>query len=902
MASVVLSAVGFAIGGPIGGAVGSVIGGLADSYITNALRDPIQGARLDSLKAPQFDEGAPCPWVLGPQNRVPGQVIWVSPIIEVKKSSGGGSFFKPKPKTVSFSYFVDVAIAFARTVTATDSVRKIWAGGTLIYDQDASVNISSNLVSITQITVTKYFGACGQKNDAEYIEYTHTGGGGVSNFFKGVKSGQSITVSGASNANNNGSFKVVFVTIDADGVAGKSRIRVFKCKHSWATQTCVDTSGCTAGVTASAGPTITFVQNLPTFNPAQIEAVTIYNGSGTQTADPIMEGYEGVGNVPTYRGTTYVLLKKLQITKWGANFPNFEGLIREATTRTVAESVGKLVEKNLALTSSDYDTSAVASANVQGFVVQGPQSPLESLKRLMLVFDLEAQERPILESQEFKTKLFFFSKPTAPTLTISDGDESARSAEEDSFDRLDIRGTDSAKLPQEITVNFIDPDRDWQPGSRSFRIVANPVENVERISLPMVLATADAVLLAKKLIWMAHVNKNLVHFRLPPSYLSLAEGDVVSIRSLDEDTELLRVKVLQVDQGVNGILDVEGVVEFLEVYTQTGFAETQLGFTTTVGLPTALKLSLADLPPLEEEQANLVGLLFGLSTYAPDVTFPNGTIFVSFDNGSTYADFLDVSTECTAGYTSGSALSATGINPRFWDTLTTITVVLDDDTPLSTHTDEEVLRGQYNWALIGEEIIGFVNATLTATRTYQLTRLLRGRRNTEQHIANHGTSERFILLSGGGMEFVEVGFGVLNTSIKFKGVPSGQIPSDVTEETAIVPTAESVKPFSPYGVVGVRDATGDLTLTWRRRSRTPFRLLGGVLAPLDEPSEAYIVEIYNAAETLLLRTIQVTGTPTTIYTAAQQTTDFGSPQASIHIYFYQVSNSLSRGRVEKVVV
>ncbi|EDX78910.1 hypothetical protein BBAL3_67 [Brevundimonas sp. BAL3] len=53
------------------------------------------------------------------------------------------------------------------------------------------------------------------------------------------------------------------------------------------------------------------------------------------------------------------------------------------------------------------------------------------------------------------------------------------------------------------------------------------------------------------------------------------------------------------------------------------------------------------------------------------------------------------------------------------------------------------------------------------------------------------------------------------------------------------------------------------------------------------------MEVMNGAT--VVRTLSVT-TPTAIYTAAQQTADFGAPQASIAVRIYQMSATVGRGR------
>ena len=59
---------------------------------------------------------------------------------------------------------------------------------------------------------------------------------------------------------------------------------------------------------------------------------TLYNGSDTQNPDPYIEGKEGAGNVPAYRGLAYMVMKDIDLGASG-RIPNFtfrvlkEGLI-----------------------------------------------------------------------------------------------------------------------------------------------------------------------------------------------------------------------------------------------------------------------------------------------------------------------------------------------------------------------------------------------------------------------------------------------------------------------------------------------------------------------------------------------------------------------------------------------
>ncbi len=51
--------------------------------------------------------------------------------------------------------------------------------------------------------------------------------------------------------------------------------------------------------------------------PLEYDSLTLYPGNYTQLPDPTIEAAEGVGNTPAYRGEAYVVIKNLDITRFG---------------------------------------------------------------------------------------------------------------------------------------------------------------------------------------------------------------------------------------------------------------------------------------------------------------------------------------------------------------------------------------------------------------------------------------------------------------------------------------------------------------------------------------------------------------------------------------------------------
>jgi hypothetical protein len=99
-------------------------------------------------------------------------------------------------------------------------------------------------------------------------------------------------------------------------------------------------------------------------------------------------------------------------------------------------------------------------------------------------------------------------------------------------------------------------------------------------------------------------------------------------------------------------------------------------------------------------------------------------------------------------------------------------------------------------------------------------------------------------------------------------------------------------PYAPVHLAGVRDDDGDLTITWVRRNRLGQTLGSGADVPLTEESELYDVVIMDGATEK--RVIAATS-PSATYTVADQTADFGAPQASVSVRVYQRSAVVGRG-------
>ena len=158
MATIILSAAGFALGASTGGSIlglslatigraaGAVIGRSIDERLLGAGSAPVETGRVDRFRLTGASEGAPLGQVHG-RMRIGGQVIWATRFLESSETSGGGKGGPRQARTVNYSYSVSLAMALcAGEITR---VGRVWADGVEVARDD--LNLRVYLGSETQL-------------------------------------------------------------------------------------------------------------------------------------------------------------------------------------------------------------------------------------------------------------------------------------------------------------------------------------------------------------------------------------------------------------------------------------------------------------------------------------------------------------------------------------------------------------------------------------------------------------------------------------------------------------------------------------------------------------------------------------------------------------------------------
>jgi hypothetical protein len=231
---------------------------------------------------------------------------------------------------------------------------------------------------------------------------------------------------------------------------------------------------------------------------------------------------------------------------------------------------------------------------------------------------------------------------------------------------------------------------------------------------------------------------------------------------------------------------------------------------------------------------------------------------------------------------------------------TNLLTVSVNQNELTSITQDELLSGTDNVAAIGApgrwEIIKFQRATATTaglngSNRYILSGLLRGQRGTEWACSTHVAGDAFVLLSAGGLLHPSLDGGSIGQLKSYRAVSNGRSFESIASQT-YASTAEGLECFSPTNL-DRNIASGDITLSWVRRTRLSENWLAGVV-PLGEVSERYEVDLFTSSGfTTVRRTISCTSA-SAVYTSAMQSAD-GYVSGPLYVKVYQISDTNGRG-------
>lgn len=617
-----------------------------------------------------------------------------------------------------------------------------------------------------------------------------------------------------------------------------------------------------------------------------LDSLAFYPGNETQTADPTIEAAVGAGLAPAYRGTCYVVLKKLQLADYGNSLPNLEFEIDGRAPRTVA-AIARDIFDNAGLSSIEHDEHPKLSEQaVAGYIISNTSQALSA------IFPLA--ETHFFDITEAAGVVLLVPRDRGPIATIDIGDVGARSRSDEGSDgpeSVSINRAGSNSLPRSATLTYRSKSRDYQEQSQTAVRAIGDSENKIESAVAITLSDDRARQIADTMLFEPWVARQSLEIAVSAAFGFLKPGDTVSFPVAGIYTPF---RVLKCPRGDDGRLNLSLVSADPTVYESAAPAE--------VGaIPPNVPVVVLDSIPYPFNSpilyAGEADTAFSYAVGYPDPSFRSALFLRSVDGGANYSQVGD---PIRVPNITGTVAAALPSGPTdVFDYGNTITVTLHSvGDVLESRTEADILNG-FNGCWLGAadgshgEALQFATATLVTAspRVYTLSGLLRGRRATEHEVGLHAASDIFVLLESEFFHTADYSLSDLDRSRLYKAVTALQ---DEIEATAVTftNTGERAKCRSPVLAAGARDGSNNLTITWVRRVRGFAPGLGYGFVPLDEPVEAYEVDIYSGAA--VVRTIAASMT-TAIYTAAQQTADGLTPGAAVSVKIYQLSATRGRG-------
>lgn len=532
------------------------------------------------------------------------------------------------------------------------------------------------------------------------------------------------------------------------------------------------------------------------------------------------------------------------------------------------------------LSAADIDVTDLTTDTLRGYVVSRTGAYRAALEPLQKAF--------LFDGVESDWQLKFVKRGGSPVLTIAE-DDIGRLSNDPEKEIIEEKRVQEVELPERVIVGYSDASREYEPGTAMDKRIAEPrptqySRSELKIDFPIVMTPTEAKQLASQALFSVWEERLGLDSSLPWRYIRLDPTDVASMIYRGETRQ---IRMGEIEVGADLSLDFTATQEDVSTYISTLTGDGGAGFVPTIpfgGLPTKwLPMNLPLLFATHATAGTSNRVYYAFAGY--EAGWPGASLFQSIDLGASYSQISAFNIEAAWGVVAttipdlwdpdGLAYSrkSGGAGGFTWDDVTTIDVkTINEPDRWVTSTDTEVLNGANAAAVIKSdgtvEIIQFVTVTTVDQNTVRLSRLLRGRRGTEDYGIGHAPGATIVLLEQGRVNSWRNALSLVNISTLYRPVTAATRIED-SPQTAFIANGEDLRPYSVVNIASSR-AGGNVTLTWDRRTRFNGELLDGTgTVPLNEVTEEYEVEYYLQGEATPFLTRTGLTSPTDTLLAAE---------------------------------
>jgi len=584
------------------------------------------------------------------------------------------------------------------------------------------------------------------------------------------------------------------------------------------------------------------------FYKCNIESKELYYlGEDDGTDEPLISNASYYNTLVYKKGKIYN--SNISLTTPSFNVWNLDELV--SLPVTLASIVTDLLLA-AGLDTDDFDVSEGLTTYINGYTINEPMQTRPAISSIVSAFGFD-----LIESDFKITLKERKSEPVGDTIT-------------NVIDFVEITRLQTTELSRSVTIYYANKDKNYDAGVQSAMRDGANTENNKQYQYAMALSDTEAKQLSEIYLYSEWTERVTFKFSLMSEYLHLVPSDVIK---LQYKSDIYTVRLTKIEYATDKRINYEAVLDQTLVSKAVG-SDTGLG-KIDVDIQGPTNFELLDIPMIDNYY-NDEGIYIACNGYFD--SWKGCSMYKSINDEVTYNKSQDIINKTILGKTTSVLPSGT---VHTMDKTSTVIINIPTGTLYSISLGE--LFNASNYIVIGSEILQYQYVSDDGEGNFTLSNLLRGRRGTEWAVGTHSIGETFAFLSD---SLVFDYTASLNVDSYYKAVTFGTYIEDSSSKF-ITPDIVCLKPLAPSYIIGERDLSDNLTITWHRRSRN----ISGYMSYIElyEEAELYEIEIVGTDRVLNASSSAVT------YTAAQQTEDGLTPGNAITVIVYQISGIVNRG-------
>ena len=530
--------------------------------------------------------------------------------------------------------------------------------------------------------------------------------------------------------------------------------------------------------------------------------------------------------------------------------------------RATGNSVGELVNAILADHGLPAADVAQTEGSVLGYVVDEPTTARSALEPIVDLYGLSVREEP--DRLIFAKAGSRNAPPAALPDLVWDGQAPVVEATRTAVD----------ELPFEAALGFRDPMREYQAGSVGTRRLGAPGSRKATTSFPGSMEAGQAQALLEDWLQRLWYERETVAFSVPASTPELQTGAVVHLPG--DDADLL---VTEAEDGIVSKVLARKIKNAPPAIWRLSPALATRRRPTFAGRPYAVMMDLP-MSPGQASPQDQFRIAVSQTPWRPQSVFvsPEDTGFAKRSSVAQRATIGRLVEPLPAG-TVGVTDSANAIEVDLFAG------------ELASASKAQVLNGANAAAVRSAsgvwEVVQFEQAEEIAPDRWRLTRLLRGQLGTDDAMDAGAPAEALFVLLDDAVVPVGLRGGEIALDLNWRIGPTGAAFIDDHFVTIAQPGGvRATQPLSPVHLKAARQPSGDVEISWIRRSRINADDWDGSDVPLGEEREAYEVQILATDGTVLReRTVPTAGWT---YLASEMTADFGAVPEALDVAVRQI--------------